>query len=336
MTLGLLGVDYRRGLGIVAEGTGSVPAATIVIPTHDRPLLLQRAVASALAQTTTDIEVIVVDDASAEPVRVQARDPRLRVFRNQRSLGVSAARNVGLEHARGRWITFLDDDDELLPDMVQASLEVARRSGLPAPVAVLSGVEDLRTDGVVVRICEPIAVPRGGDLFGHRFQQTYTQQTNSLFAPAAVLRAIGGWDGSLKGLEDDDLLLRLVQVCSIEALPQVTYRLHAHDGPRLHRDPVAMIEGLRTTMARYPEVYARYPQVRAKYLAMMSRLYLEDGQHWRALALAVAALRFDPRRPHALRQVGASLLGRDAYQLARKVKRRIAFALGGLPPTFFD
>jgi glycosyltransferase involved in cell wall biosynthesis len=321
----------------LTKGFARPPQATIVISTHDRPRLLQRAVASALAQTVTDVEVIVVDDASAEPVRLQARDPRVRLFRNERSLGVSAARNVGLEHGRGRWITFLDDDDELLPDMVQASLEAAGRSGLPAPVAVVSRVEEVNGDGVVMRVCEPIAVARGGDLFGHRFQQTYTQQTNSLFAPVEVLRAIGGWDRAIKGLEDDDLLLRLLRVCSIEALPQTTYRLHAHDGPRLHRDPVAMIEGMRTTMARYPEVYARYPQVRAKYMAMMSRLYLEDGHHWRALGLALAALRFDLRRPHALQQVLASLLGRDAYRLVRKVRRKIAFALGGLPPpTFFD
>jgi glycosyltransferase involved in cell wall biosynthesis len=321
----------------VAEGTGSSPAATIVIPTHDRPHLVRRAVASALAQTVPDVEVIVVDDASAEPVAFPPGDPRLRVFRNERSLGVSTARNVGLEHASAPWVTFLDDDDELLPDMVEASLEAAGRSELPAPVAVLSSVEDRSPGGAVIRICEPIAVARGGDLFGHRFQQTYTQQTNSLFAPTAVLRAIGGWDGAIKGLEDDDLLLRLVRECSIEALPRVTYRLHGHDGPRLHRDPVAMIEGMRTTMARYPEVYARYPQVRAKYLAMMSRLYLENGQHRRGLLMALTALRYDPRRPHALQQVVATLLGRHGYLLVKKVRRKIAFALGALPPTsFFD
>jgi glycosyltransferase involved in cell wall biosynthesis len=323
-----------EGAGIVPQGSITMPAATIVIPTHNRPYLLQRAVASALAQTVAEIEVIVVDDASYESVRVEAEDGRVRIFRNERSLGVSAARNVGLEHARGRWITFLDDDDELLPDMVEASLEAAGRSELPGPVAVLSGVEDVRPDGVVIRICEPIAVGRGGDLFGHRFQQTYTQQTNSLFAPVEVLRAIGGWDGAIKGLEDDDLLLRLIQVCSIDALPRVTYRLHAHDGPRLHRDAVAMIEGMRTTMARYPGIYARYPQVRAKYLAMMSRLYLEDGQHGRALGLAILALRFDPRRPHALQQVVAALVGRDAYRLLRRVRRRIGLAFSAIPPTF--
>ena len=81
------------------------PAATIVIPTHDRPELLERAVASALAQTVRDLQVVVVDDGSAEPVRFERPDPRLLVLRNPRALGASVARNLGLEVAAGRWVT---------------------------------------------------------------------------------------------------------------------------------------------------------------------------------------------------------------------------------------
>lgn len=299
------------------------PEATIVIPTRDRPHLLPRALDSALGQTLTDIEVIVVDDGSAEPVAVDGRDPRVRLVRNEQPLGVSASRNVGLEHARGRWITFLDDDDELLPEMLWLSLDAASRSLLPAPVAVLSEVEDVDADGEVRRVCQPIAVARGGSIYGHRTQQTYTQQTNSLVAPVEVLRAIGGWDGSLKGWEDDDLLLRLVPVCSIEALSKVTYRLHGHNGPRLHRDAEAMITGARETMARYHDVFANYPQLRAKYLATISRLYLDDGRWWPSVSFALASLRLDPRRPHAMQQLAASILGRDGYRAARNVKQRL-------------
>ena len=305
------------------------PTATIVIPTKDRPHLLPRALASALAQTVAEIEVIVVDDGSAEPVRLAGDDPRVLLIRNQHAVGVSASRNLGLERARGRWITFLDDDDELLPGMVELSLEAVRRSALPKPVAVLSAIEDVDSDGVVQRVCHPIAVARGGALYGHRSQQTYTLQTNSLLAPVEVLRAIGGWDGALKGWEDDDLLLRLVQVCSIEALLEVTYRLHGHDGPRLHRDAEAMISGVRQTMARYPEVFADYPRLRAKYLATISRLYQDDGQWWPSVSSALASLRLDPRRPYAMQQVAASILGRHGYRAARNVRRRLVPSRNG-------
>jgi GT2 family glycosyltransferase len=120
--------------------------ATIVVPTRDRPELLGRAVAGALAQTVPDIQVVVVDDGSTEPVQLPP-DPRLEVVRNRHPLGVSAARNLGLKVAAGSWITFTDDDDELLPDMVQVSLAAAERSTLPGPVAVLSGIEVVDAHG---------------------------------------------------------------------------------------------------------------------------------------------------------------------------------------------
>jgi glycosyltransferase involved in cell wall biosynthesis len=289
------------------------PQVTIVIPSRDRQELLQAAIASALAQRFGDLEVVVVDDGSREPVHVTHRDPRIRVFRNDQSVGVSAARNVGLEHARGRWITFLDDDDELLPDMVQASLAAAARSQLPAPVAVLSRMEILDEDGSLRPLLPPIAVARGASLYPRGAQGAHVHQANSLFAPVDVLRSIGGWDAELKAWEDDDLLLRLIGACSLQALATVTYRLHDHSGARLHRDAEAMLRGADITLARYRETYADHPRLLAKYLAMMSRISLEDGRRWRSARLALEASWHNPRRPYAVRQVVASLLGANGY-----------------------
>jgi glycosyltransferase involved in cell wall biosynthesis len=197
-------------------------AATIIIPTNDRPELLERAVASALAQTVPDIQVVVVDDGSAEPVRFERPDPRLLVLRNPRALGASAARNLGLKVAAGRWVTFTDDDDELLPDMVQVSLEAAERSTLPGPVAVLSGVEVVDAHGQVVETREPISVARQPPPYHQAPGDGFAQDANTLFTPTEVLRALGGWDETIRGWEMDDLLIRLVEHCSIQASPQVT------------------------------------------------------------------------------------------------------------------
>jgi glycosyltransferase involved in cell wall biosynthesis len=305
------------------------PQVTIVIPSRDRQELLQRAIASALAQRFGDLEVVVVDDGSLEPVRVTHRDPRIRVFRNDQSVGVSAARNVGLEHARGRWITFLDDDDELLPDMVRASLDAAARSELPAPVAVLSRMEILDDDGSLRPLLPPVAVARGASLYPRGAQEAHVHQANSLFAPVDVLRSIGGWDAELKAWEDDDLLLRLIGVCSLEALATVTYRLHDHSGARLHRDAEAMLRGADITLARYRETYADHPRLLARYLAMMSRISLEDGRRWRSARLALEASWHNPRRPHAVRQVVASLLGANGYHAVRRARRRVVTDPGG-------
>jgi glycosyltransferase involved in cell wall biosynthesis len=200
-------------------------------------------VAGALAQTVPDIQVVVIDDGSAQPVQLPP-DPRLEVVRNPQPLGPSAARNLGLKLAAGPWATF-PDDDELLPDMVQASLAAAERSTLPTPVAVLSGVEVIDATGRVVQTRRPTTVARQPPPYAQAPDDGFAQHANTLFAPTQVLRSLGGWDERLRGWEMDDLLIRLVEHCSLQAAPQVTYRRHRHGGPRQSTHAAQMGDGAR-------------------------------------------------------------------------------------------
>jgi glycosyltransferase involved in cell wall biosynthesis len=89
---------------------------SVVLPTHDRPLRLAGAVRSVLEQDYPALELVVVDDASRDPVdglvhRASAGDGRVRLLRLERNVGAAGARNAGLEQARGDVIAFLDDDD---------------------------------------------------------------------------------------------------------------------------------------------------------------------------------------------------------------------------------
>ena len=96
-----------------------------VISTRSRPHLLTRALASVAAQTYADLEVVVVvdgPDPETEAVLRTWRDRPLTVVVNERSLGGGAARNVGVEAAKGTWIAFLDDDDEWLPNKLERQL----------------------------------------------------------------------------------------------------------------------------------------------------------------------------------------------------------------------
>ena len=110
---------------------------------------------------------------------------------------------------------------------------------------------------------------------------------------------------------------------------RATYRLHDHSGARLHHDAEAMLSGADITLARYRETYADHPRLLAKYLAMMSRISLEDGRRWRSARLALEASWHNPRRPHAVRQVVASLLGANGYQAVRRARRRVVTDPGG-------
>jgi len=100
----------------------SAPFFTVVIPVYNRASALGAALESALAQTEQDFEIVVVDDGSRDdPESAVARfaDPRIRFVR-QENKGGGAARNTGIDLARGRFIAFLDSDDRFLPGHLAA------------------------------------------------------------------------------------------------------------------------------------------------------------------------------------------------------------------------
>ena len=285
-------------MGSQASGPGArapTPAVTVVVATRDRPALVHRAVASALGQTLTSVEVLVVDDGSVDPVRLDADDERLQVIRLDRPSGPCAARNRGLAAARGHWVTFLDDDDELAPDMLARSLEAAARSTLPAPVAVLSGVQVVDEHGFLLETRRPVTLARGrrypledvgdGSLLNHA----------TLVAPRIVLEEIGGWDEQLPAWEHDDLFLRLNAVCSLQGVPSVGYRQTVHSTPSLSGNLLARALGIQHTLAKHHRAYAADPGRRAYLLGAMGLAYLRSG-HWRsAIAASSRSVLVRPR-----------------------------------------
>lgn len=113
------------------------PLVSVVIPTYHRPDLVGRAVRSALEQTVAALEVIVVvDGRDAETCEKLAAvgDPRLTVHVPDQHLGNAEARNVGVSRARGRWVAFLDDDDQWMPSKVERQIAVAQTAGCPHPI----------------------------------------------------------------------------------------------------------------------------------------------------------------------------------------------------------
>jgi glycosyltransferase involved in cell wall biosynthesis len=106
------------------------PRCSVIIAAHNAAPYIQNAIASALAQTENNIEVIVVDDGSRDATAriaqdVAAIDPRVIVIRLPQNAGVSAARNAALAVARGDWMAVLDADDEYVPERLAAMLDYA-------------------------------------------------------------------------------------------------------------------------------------------------------------------------------------------------------------------
>jgi glycosyltransferase involved in cell wall biosynthesis len=253
------------------------PQLSIVIPTRNRQQLVRRAIESALAQSLSDLEVIVVDDGSDPPL-VLDQGKRLRLVPLPARSGPGAARNAGLAVARGKWITFLDDDDRLLPHMAEASLEAIHGAALPPPVAAISGIEVVGPGGRVIERRIPPSHPRGEHFFLEPLDAGRSHLTKqTLFLEPGLLRELGGFDGRLPFHEHSDLFLRLNPVCSIVGVPTVGYRLSRTSGPRFSREGDRLNRGFRQLVEKHRTIFEEHPRGYADALLGQIRISLLTG-----------------------------------------------------------
>lgn len=141
----------------------SPPLVTAVIPTRNRPGLVHQAVLSALNQTFTNLEVVVVvDGPDLETINVleQIRDQRLRIVPLAESVGGSEARNIGVREASGEWIALLDDDDEWLPNKIAAQVNAVRDRG---SLRILATSMYLHRSPGKIDAVRPRRLPREGE-----------------------------------------------------------------------------------------------------------------------------------------------------------------------------
>ena len=109
------------------------PLLSIIVPVYKVENYLQKCIDSILAQTFTDFELILVEDGSPDGCpalcdAAAAKDARIRVI-HQKNGGLSAARNAGLDVARGEWIGFVDSDDYIAPEMYEALYQAVQSTG---------------------------------------------------------------------------------------------------------------------------------------------------------------------------------------------------------------
>ena len=107
---------------------------SVIMPAYNAARYLEEAVASVLAQTWQNWELIIIEDASSDGTwqlvnMLAKRDARIRILRNQNNLGAAKSRNQGVMEARGDWIAFLDSDDVWEPEKLAAQIEFAHQKG---------------------------------------------------------------------------------------------------------------------------------------------------------------------------------------------------------------
>ncbi|MGB7406874.1 MAG: glycosyltransferase [Pontixanthobacter sp.] len=248
---------------------------SIIIPTHNRPELLARSIGSALAQT--DVEVVVVDDASDPPATIP-EDPRIRLIRSDRNVGISRSRNIGLREATGRFIAYLDDDDILLPNFARDARAAFETCDLAQPIGVLSAMEVIDEEGRLIDTRVPPTLEKGRDYAFEKVDTRFSfNAKQTLFIETAVLRQIGGWDESFLTRGTSEMFLRLNRVASLFGIETVGYRQFRHAGPRLSTDDRMRERSFRQLRRKHRAVLKAHPAANAVMLIEHARTLRRHG-----------------------------------------------------------
>jgi glycosyltransferase involved in cell wall biosynthesis len=209
------------------------PCVSVVIPTYNHRQYVVAALESVFTQSFLDLEVIVVNDGSADDTEQVLKNSRvwgrLRYI-SQPNAGQGAARNRGIEAARGRYIALLDDDDLWPPDRLQWQVEVLESS--PEVVLVYGDHLSLMPDGSLCPSDEP-ARP-SGHIYDSLRERCWILSPGQTLIRRSAIDQVGGLDPSLWGADDWDLYLRLATVGPFSYRPHVAlhYRWHEANASR--------------------------------------------------------------------------------------------------------
>jgi glycosyltransferase involved in cell wall biosynthesis len=220
---------------------GRAPLASVVIPAYNAEAFICEALDSVLAQTFTDFEVVVVNDAStdgtAEILREYEGTGRVRVVTHEVNRGLSAARNSGIRNARGKYITFLDADDVWRPEKLAHQFSVLGQH----PELMLLGSGELSfQDGT--RFAFP-PLPDKPDVRPVKWERLLCcscgLSPSNAIARRECFDEVGGFDESLRAAEDRDMWLRIVDRFggAVDNGVVSAWRLH---GTNMSADPVRM------------------------------------------------------------------------------------------------
>ena len=311
---------------------------SVIMPAYNARHTIVEAVASALTQTFRPLEVVVVDDGSVDntaEVVQQGFDAGVRLISGPHR-GRGAARNTGLAAGRGAYVQFLDADDLLAPEKVEA--QVAFLEANPQYGVAYGLVEYFAADDPSHR-WRPI--PRDGHPSGNVLASIVD---NGLLLPisavvrASVIRDVGGFDESLLSNEDWDLWLRIAASGVLFAFFPPDDRVVAWyrvrpPGPAPYPDPhlrsgVQVLSKLQRLLPRDLARALRLRRAIGSWRFGYGRSLLQAGRRWAGTREMTRAIVEDPRSwdyKLAWTILGSSLGGRYAGTLIERVQR----GLGG-------
>jgi glycosyltransferase involved in cell wall biosynthesis len=274
------------------------PLISVVIPAYNAERTLAATLSSVVQQTVQDFEVLVVDDGSTDStasVATEFRDERIHVV-SRANGGHAAARNSGIAAATGRYVAFLDADNLWVPNKLERQMSWLRQSSTSR--ALQSGTYFVRDD-LAVLYAEP-CISSSDPLLDSLCFRNLPDVMSTLVAERALLEEIGGFDESLRILQDWDLAIRLARCGQLHSLPDPlsAYRLHSTNQSRdvaLHVAPgLKILERVFSDSDLPPHIRRSRRLIYARFYTMLCGGELQYRQWAAAARWACKAISTNP------------------------------------------
>ena len=298
------------------QRTGDQPISplpvSVIIPTHNRARLLPRAARSVLDQTFRELELIVVDDASSDETRqvvAELNDPRVRYIRHDQNLGAPAARNTGIEAAKGRYIAFQDSDDEWLPEKLEKQMEVLK-AGSDANVVYCSML--LEQAGSTITIPGPGITVVQGDVLSQLLAGNFVS-TQTLLLRRECLEKVGGFDTRLPRFQDWELVIRLAEAYQFRFVNETLVRAYETPG-NISSDDAAGARAMEIILEKHRPYFNKYPAALARHLFFLGNIACLEGSIRDGRSYLFNAVKLRPLRWKAWTALALALLGPRVYR----------------------
>lgn len=276
------------------------PLVSVVIPTYRRSLdYLRRAVESVRKQTYENLEIIVVDDSTeafADRLKTEeyfdaVADARIRYYQNKQNCGASKSRNFGISCAQGQYISFLDDDDEYLPQKIESQVRFMEAGEYDIS---LTAMAIYSVDGKMVdyRTHRDLSGMSQDELFRYHLMYHLTGTPTFMFR-ADKLRQIGGFKDIRIGEEFYLMAAAIDANMKVGFSPECFVKVYQHSGKKLSVGDMK-IEGENLLFSYkksfFPQLSAAEKRhIRFRHYAVLVIAYVRDRQFVHALWAGIRA-----------------------------------------------
>lgn len=299
-----------------------MPKGSVVIPTYNRAEFLRSAITSVLNQTFQDFEIIVVDDASRDNTPEVVRsfnDRRIKYIRHEVNKGDAATRNAGVRVCNGKYIAFLDDDDEWLPEKLEKQIDLLENSAPEVGGVDIGALLMDRTSGEILRIRIP---KKRENLFEEMFI-TNCLATSCILLRKECFEKVGLFDESIPFCSDYDMWIRISKEFHFECIKEPLVKYYIHGNGSLTTNHGLVIRGMEAMLKKYRQLFALNSKGYSHYYSSLGRSYCYSGNVKKGREAFLRAIKLYPFEIRNYLNLCVSLLGVNCYKKLIEVKESV-------------